>query len=197
VRGARRCPLRTCADVVRLTILCSAAVFLALGDGSTALKAVLVFPAALAARVVGANPALDLLFALALGAEAIGTAFEGYHAFIGGDTVPHIALPLLAGPVLYVGLVRLGAVPGLDAAPAPRRLFGAAIVTLASVLALGAVWELVEWLADAAFGTNYSQGYRDTLFDLLNDTIAATASGAVVALWLRTGARRPALALAA
>jgi hypothetical protein len=196
VTGTNR-RLTLCADAVRLAILCSAGVFVAIGEGHAALKAVLVLLPAVTARLVQVNPALDLLFALALGAEAVGTAFAAYHQAIGGDTFPHIALPLLSGPVLYVGLVRLGAVPGLAVPPSPRRLLGAAIVTLASVLALGTAWELLEWSADTALGTNYSQGSDDTLGDLFNDAIAAAASGALVALWIRAGARRPSLAMAA
>jgi hypothetical protein len=186
-----------CADAVRLAILCSSGVFVAIGDGPSALKAALVLAPALAARLARVNPALDLLFALALGAEAVGTSFAAYHSTVGGDTFPHIALPLLSGPVLYVGLVRLGAVPAFDAPARPVRLLGAAIVTFAIVLALGAAWELVEWSADTALGTNYSQGSVDTLGDLLNDAIAAAGSGVLVAVWIRAGARRPALAMAA
>lgn len=156
-----------CADLLRVAILCSAAVFFADGDGASALKAVLVLGPAVFARLVRVHPALDLVFALALFAEAVGM-------FGGGDTLPHLVLPFLSGPVLYVGLMRLGAV----ARPA-------ALVTFAGVLVLGIAWEIVEWSADTALGTDYSQGYDDTTGDLVNDAIAAAASGAVVGVWAR------------
>jgi hypothetical protein len=66
-------------------------------------------------------------------------------------------------------------------------------VTAASVLALGALLELVEWAADGAFGTNYSHGNRDTLVDLLADSIAAIG-GVLVAVWLRVGPKGPRMA---
>ena len=157
-----------CADLVRAGILCAAAIFLVSGDGSSALMAVLVLGPSLVARWVRVNPILDLVFALALGAQAVGRPFGG------GDTLPHLVLPLLSGPVLYGALLRLGIVP--------RR---PGIATFVGVLALGAAWELVEWVADTTLGTDYSQGYGDTASDLVNDTIAAAASGVLVGVWAR------------
>jgi uncharacterized membrane protein YjdF len=156
------------ADVVRVAIFCSAAVFLATGDGASALMALLVIVPSVVARCVRVNPMLDLGFAVALGAQAVGRPFEG------GDTLPHLVLPLLSGPVLYVGLVRLGIAPRLPG-----------VATFVGVLALGVAWELVEWLADTTLGTDYSQGYGDTAGDLFNDAIAAAASGVMVSVWVR------------
>jgi hypothetical protein len=155
------------ADLARLAIVVAAAVYLAKGDREAALKAVLVLTPSLFARLVRVDPALDLLFALALFAEAAGLLGPE-------DTLPHLVLPLLSGPVLYTALTRLGFVPR-----------PAALVTFAGVVGLGVAWELVEWIADAALGTNYSQGWADTRGDLVNDTIAAAASGVLVGVWVR------------
>jgi uncharacterized membrane protein YjdF len=157
-----------CADLVRVVILGSAVVFLATGDGASALMALLVLVPSVTARWVRVSPILDLGFALALGAQAIGRPFEV------GDTLPHLVLPLLSGPVLYVGLLRLGVVPRFPG-----------VATFVGVLALGVAWELVEWLADTTLGTDYSQGYGDTAGDLLNDALAAAASGVLVSVWVR------------
>jgi hypothetical protein len=51
----------------------------------------------------------------------------------------------------------------------------------------------MEWVADSLVGTNYSQGYRDTTIDLFNDTIAAIASGILVAVWICAHAARTGL----
>jgi hypothetical protein len=167
--------------------MCGSAAFLAAGDGSAALKALLVMPAALAPRLVRVHPVLDLTFVLALAAESIGHDVVGYYR---GDAMSHIVLPLISGPVLYAGLVRIGVLAPSSAVPS---FLGIAVVTAATVLAVGAIWELVEWAADGAFGTNYSQGYRDTITDLLNDAIAAAGSGLLVAMWLRAAVNTPAL----
>jgi hypothetical protein len=185
--NARR--LTRVADLVRVALLCTAAVWLIAGDGSAALKALLVLPPALLGRVVRIHPGFDLLFSTALAAEAIATGLGAYDSIGGGDTLSHLVLPLLSGPVLYGGLVTLGIVPSPSIAPAARFGLGAAVVTAASVLALGTLWELAEWAADGAFGTNYSQGYSDTLGDLLADAGAAVISGALVAGWLRLASR--------
>jgi hypothetical protein len=177
--------LTRAADVVRVALLCSIVGWLVAGDGSAALKALLVLPPALLGRPVRIEPAFDLLFASALSVEATATGLGAYDSIGWGDTLSHLVLPLLSGPVLYAGLLRLDAVPTSPTGRSPRFLLGAAVVTGASVLAVGALWELVEWAADGAFGTSYSQGSRDTMGDLVADAIAAVGAGALVAAWLR------------
>ncbi len=170
------------ADLVRLGLLCGAVLFLAAGDGSDALKALLLTAPSLSARLLRVNPALDLAFALALAAEGV---LGGAVPWIAGDdTLPHIVLPLLSGPVLYAGLLRLGALAKPAARPTAALLMGSAAATAMSVIALGAAWELIEWVADATVETNYSQGYQDTLEDLVNDSIGAACAGSVVGVWL-------------
>ncbi len=179
--------LTPCADLVRVGMLCLAAILLAAGDGPAALKALLVLCPAVLARLVRVHPGFDLLFTLALAAEAIGTALGFYDAIGWGDTLSHLVLPLLGGSILYVGLVRLDAVAEPTAAATDRFLVGAVAITAITVLGVGAMWELVECAADAMLGTEYSQGYEDTLVDLLADAIAAVGGGVLVAIWLRAG----------
>jgi hypothetical protein len=79
--------------------------------------------------------------------------------------------------------VRFGAMVtdrGAVSEPPASAPLGAGVATAACILALGALWELIEWAADSWFGTHYSQGYQDTLGDLLADTAAASAGGALV-----------------
>jgi hypothetical protein len=166
-RDVARARVAVAADLARLAMVVAAVVFLAKGDGEAALKAALVLAPSLFARLVRVDPVLDLVFALALFAEAVGLLGDD-------DTLPHLLLPLLSGPVLYTALKRAGVVPR-----------PAALVTFAGVVGLGVAWELIEWIADAALGTNYSQGWADTRGDLVNDTIAAAASGVLVGVWAR------------
>ena len=183
-REAKR--LRRAADGVRAAIACAAAFFLIAGDGSTGLKALLVLPPAFAGRLVPVHPAFDFIFALALLAEVVATSLGAYDSISWGDGLSHVVLPLLSGPILYAGiiLVRGGAdVEGTQARRSCRLRPG--LVTAAAVLCLGAVWELVEWVVDAVFGTDFSQGSDDTLDDLRNDAFAAAGSGALVAAWLK------------
>jgi hypothetical protein len=178
-------PVRRAADIVRAAIVCAAALFLIAGDGPAGVKALLVLPPAFAGRLVPVRPAYDLLFASALLAEVVATSLGAYDSISWGDGLSHVVLPLLAGPILYAGIVRLRGVAEVRPAPGARSLLGAGLVTAAAVLWLGAIWELVEWVVDAAVGTDFSQSYDDTLGDLRNDAAAAAGSGALVAAWLR------------
>jgi hypothetical protein len=184
--AARHGWVRLAADAGRIAIVVAAAAFLVSGDGAHALKALLVLVPAVAARFVPVPPALDLVFVLALAAELIAGSLGAYDSIAWGDTLSHIVLPLLSGPILYAGLAGLGRAE-VRAPATPRHLLGAGFVTAVSVLALGAAWELVEWAADSALGTEYTKGEGDTQDDLRNDAFAAVASGALVAVWLRSG----------
>jgi hypothetical protein len=163
--------------MARAAIVCAAALFAIAGNGSAALKALLVAPPAFAGRYVRVSPAFDLIFAVALLAEAVATGLGAYDSISWGDGLSHLVLPLLSGPILFAGIVRIRG--------STDSLLASALVTTMAVLVLGVVWEGVEWVVDAAFGTDFSQGYNDTLDDLRNDAIAAVASGGLVAAWLR------------
>jgi hypothetical protein len=170
-------------------IACAAAVFLITGDDSAGLKALLVLPPACAGRWVRVHPVFDLVFALALLVEVVATSLGAYDSIAWGDGLSHVVLPLLSGPILYAGIDQIrGGVAGDDASAAGS-LFWSALVTAVAVLCLGVAWELIEWVVDAAFGTDFSQGSDDTLDDLRNDAFAAVGSGALVAAWLRRQGR--------
>jgi hypothetical protein len=173
--------LEHAADAVRLAIICGAAIWFVEGESAAALKAVLVFPVALLGRHVRAPRFCDLLFTSALAAEVYRTGLGAYGSFGAYDTPAHVVLPLLSAPLVYARLAGLRAL----AEPAEAAPLTTGVVVAACVLALGALWELVEWAADSWLGTHYSQGYQDTMRDLLADAVAASAGGALVALWLR------------
>jgi hypothetical protein len=179
-----RVPLETTrvtrlADLVRAGLVCTAAAFLLAGDESVAVKAALLLPATFASRLFGASPLLDLVFTLALAAEAAGSALAT-HGLIGwDDRISHLVLPLLSGSVVYGALQRTRV---------PHRPAVAGLVTGAAVLAIAAVWEVVEWGVDATIGTNFSMGSADTAGDLSTDAVAAAGAGAAVVVCARRGA---------
>ena len=146
---------------------------------------------AVAARLVRVPAAFDLLFAVTLAVEIAGSGLGAYAGVGWPDGGSHLVIPFLTAPIVYQAFARLGAIPAAQDAPSRRSTVGAGLLAAAGVLALGAVWELVEWGADSAFGTDYSQGYADTLSDLLADSIAAAGGGVLVALWLGSAVRAP------
>jgi uncharacterized membrane protein YjdF len=163
---------------------------LAGGDEAAALKCLLVLVPAVAARLTPVPTGFDLVFTLALACEAIVSGLTGYGWIEWPDEASHLVIPLLSAPVVYHLLVRLSATSPPDAAAGAQAHVGAGIVTSAGVLALGALWELVEWGADRGLGTDYSQGYEDTLSDLRADALAAALGGVLVAAWLRRQRKR-------
>jgi uncharacterized membrane protein YjdF len=180
--------LTALADMVRIGIAAIAAGFLVAGDKSAALKALLMFVPAIASRMVRAPVAFDLLFAGTLAVEALGTGLGVYGRVGWPDGGSHLLIPFVSAPIVYQAFVRLHAT---TAPEGPRAAIGTGLVVAAGVLALGAVWELVEWGADSVFGTDYSQGYTDTLSDLLADAFAASAGGVAVAVWFGSPAGGP------
>lgn len=46
-------------------------------------------------------------------------------------------------------------------------------------LSLGATWEVIEWLLDLTFGTNYIESETDTITDLIADGAGALVGAAV------------------
>ena len=79
----------------------AAAAFLAAGEGSAALKCVLVLTPALCARAAGAPAGFDLAFTAVLAVEAIGTGTGAYEWIGWGDSTSHLVIPFLCAPVAY------------------------------------------------------------------------------------------------
>jgi hypothetical protein len=177
--------LRGCqhiADLLRTSIVVTGIVATAGGDAAGAIKCVLLLPPAAASRFVRVHPAWDVAFALALAVEAIASA-AGFNDIGGWNTMAHLVLPFLSGPLLWCGLDRFGLRTDAGASRATRAGVAVGVVTFTSVLATGALWELLEWVVDSWFGTHFATSYDDTVTDLLHDAMAAFASGVLVALW--------------
>jgi Predicted membrane protein (DUF2238) len=174
--------VRRAADVVRAGLVGAAVALFVAGDGAVAAKVVLVLPATVAARVLGVHPVLDLVFALALAAEAAGSALAAHELIGWDDRISHLVLPLLCGLVVYAALQRTGA---------RHRPAALGLMTTVAVLAIAALWEIVEWGVDAAFGTNFSMGRDDTVGDLSADAVAAAGAGAAAVVWHSATARTP------
>jgi hypothetical protein len=168
------------ADLLRLAIVVIGIGASIAGDAATAIKCVLLLPPAVASRLVAARPAWGLAFTVALAVEALASA-TGLNGIAGWNTMAHLVLPFLSGPLLYSGLERLGVRVDAEVSSRLRARIAAGVVTFTSVLATGALWELVEWAADTWFGTHFATSYDDTVMDLLHDALAAFASGVVIA----------------
>ena len=125
----------------------------------------------------------DLLFVVAALLNAGGWAFKWYNTIGLYDEVAHgfttFAITLALGYLAYGRM--------LDSFHAQRLLF---VLSIASFgIAIGAIWEVVEWAADFFVASEVVESINDIMDDLIMDSIGACLAG-VLSLWgLRDHAR--------
>ena len=125
----------------------------------------------------------DLLFVIAALLNAGGWAFKWYNTIGFYDEVAHgfttFALTLALGYLAYGRM--------LASFHQQRLLFVLAIASFG--IAIGAIWEVVEWLADFVVASEVVESINDIMDDLIMDSIGAGIAG-TLSLWpLRDHAR--------
>jgi hypothetical protein len=174
-------------DVLRLVILGGALVFALTGDGGAAALLAFLGAITLAARLVNLPRVYDLCLTLAMALQGFGEVFGLYDRFLHFDDLVHFTLPMLTAPVVYIALARLDVVPDPRDETHLKHYTGIFVVTLALGIAIGALWEIVEWRSDAWFGTSLSVNNDDTVGDLVRDSLGALAGAALLVAWARFG----------
>ncbi|WP_378144513.1 hypothetical protein ACFJGV_13535 [Cnuibacter sp. UC19_7] len=166
------------ADAVRALGIASVLVA-ALGFGATDAGIVaFVTPALLVPRFIGVRVGFDLAFCLTLLVAAWSNVLDLYTTVPWWDVPVHLLCTGLLAAMAYLVLERLGMVGG-PGARHPRAT--AVIVTGVSGLALGAVWEMVEWFGRAVIDPTIFVGYDDTIGDLAVDAVGSLVAGVIVA----------------
>jgi hypothetical protein len=179
--------IRDPIDVLRLTFVLGALVFLALGEMKGVANLLIGAGALAVARAVELPRLYDLGFTVAMILTGWGEALGLYDAWKPYDNVVHFVVPMLCSQVAYIALARLEVLPDLRDEIAPHRYLGIFTVTFALGAAIGAVWEIFEWASDGVFGSNLSMGNDDTVGDLISDTLGAAAGGLLLVAWTRYG----------
>lgn len=90
---------------------------------------------------------------------------------------------MLGAPVVYIALARAEVVPDPASETRVPHYVGIFVVTLALGLALGALWEILEFAADEFVGSQLSLGNRDTIGDLVADGVGALVGAALLVVW--------------
>jgi uncharacterized membrane protein YjdF len=116
-----------------------------------------------------------------------GEALGLYDLWKPYDNVVHFVVPMLCCQVAYIALARIEVLPDLREDFVPRHYLGIFTVTFALGVAIGGVWEIVEWVSDYMFGSNLSMGNDDTVGDLVSDTLGAIAGGLLLVAWTKYG----------
>ncbi|HEU5363526.1 MAG TPA: DUF308 domain-containing protein [Gaiellaceae bacterium] len=169
-------------DVLRIAFFAGTIAYALLGRstavGLTAASALLVV-----VRIVNLPRWFDFSVIAAMTLIAWGTALSlyGEHHFY--DDIVHSLSPFFYAPVLYLALVRLGVLADPEKTTAAYNRVGVFVTTLALGMAVGAGYEVVEWLSDTLLGTHLVESVGDTGSDLLEDTCGSLAGAALVTVW--------------
>jgi hypothetical protein len=179
--------MRDPIDVLRALLLAGAAGFALAGEPHGAL---LLGGAGVVAWLV--RPLLlprvyYLALVLALTLQAWGEALGLYDAVPWFDNVVHFMVPFFGAPTLYIVLARLDVVPDPRDDTTGRHYAGIAIIAFALGVALGGLWEIVEWSSDNVAGSSLQLGNDDTVGDLIADSLGAACGAALLVCWARWG----------
>src|SRR5918992_528702 len=163
-------------DLLRATFFIGAVVFLIAGEIKGVGNLLLGGTALLVARAVELPRLYDLGFTVAMIFTGWGEALGLYDLWKPYDNVVHFVVPMLCCQVAYIALARIEVLPDMREDFVPRHYLGIFTVTFALGVAIGGVWEIVEWGSDYVFGSNLSMGDDDTVGDLISDTLGATTA---------------------
>lgn len=167
------------ADLLRIAGLFS--FFLAVIFFELTEAAVIAFtlPGLMIARFLGMKPFPDAFLSVSLLIAAWSNVFELYTSIAWWDLVVHFMCAGGLAVLAYILLARFGAVPtpsGSTFTPA-----GGIIVTAALGLALGVLWEVIEWVGFTYITSQIYVTYEDTISDLVVGGLGALVCGFAVA----------------
>ncbi|MDR5700204.1 hypothetical protein [Agromyces aerolatus] len=174
-----RTPLEWGADLVRaLGVLGIAAAFIWFAPTDAGVVAA-ALPAVFAPRFLGARAGFDLVSGLVVLAAAWSNVFDLYRSVPGWDLVMHVVCTGVLAALLYLALARLDVVPAARGEGTLRRT--PVVVVTALGLALGAMWEMIEWLGKTFVTDEIFVTYTDTIGDLAADGVGGLLAGFAVA----------------
>jgi len=176
-------------DVLRFAFIAGTIVFAVQGR-STAVALTAASAVLLVARVVDLPRWFDFGLIVAMSLIAYGTALSLYGSWFYYDKVVHGLSPIGYVPVIYIALVRLGVVPDPGRAIQEQRvarISGIFIVTLALGIAVGGVYESIEWFEDKFLGGHFVGGLWDTETDLLCDEGGSLVGATFLTVWALRG----------
>src|ERR671924_1116727 len=174
-------------DLLRALFFVGAAVFAVLGELGGVANLLVAGLALLVARAADLPRVYDLGFTIAMILTGWGEALGLYDAWKSYDNVVHFVVPMLTSQVAYISLARLEVLPDMREEFVPRHYTGIWLVTFALGVAIGGLWEILEWSSDALFGSNLSMSNDDTAGDLIADSLGAATGGLLLVAWTKYG----------
>lgn len=174
--------IRDPVDVIRSSFPVGLAVSTAV-EGHVTLGLAVATLVVWALRPIDLPQPYDLAINLAFVLTGWGDALLLYDRWALYDNVVHFLVPSFLAPVVYILLVRLDVLDDLREQTEPHHRIGIFLVTLSFGLAVGAIWEIFEWTADHAVGSNLVRSAGDTATDLLADGSGAAAGAVLLVVW--------------
>lgn len=177
------------ADALRVLGVLSVIAALAFHGLTDAAIIAFSLPGLMLPRFIGMRALGDMAVSVALLVAAWSNVFELYTRIWWWDIAVHFVLAGAMSVVAYLALSRFRAVsppPGDGDEKSRTAEVGAVVITLILGLALGALWEMVEWFGYVFLTDEIHVTYEDTVGDMV-----AGGLGALCAGWLMV--RRPQL----
>jgi hypothetical protein len=174
-------------DLLRAAFFAGALVFAIRGELGGVANLLVAGGALLVARAVNLPRLYDLGFTIALILTGWGEALGLYDAWKPYDNVVHFVVPMLCSQVAYIALARIEVLPDMRERFTPHRYAGIFTVTMALGVAIGGIWEIFEYTSDMLFGSNLQLSNRDTVGDLIADTLGSATGGALLVAWTKYG----------
>jgi hypothetical protein len=174
-------------DLLRLLFFVGAVWLAAAGETGGMANLLVGGVALLVARAINLPRLYDLAFTVAMMLTGFGEALGLYDAWKPYDNVVHFLTPALCCQVAYIGLARLEVLPDpRDDASTPHYV-GIFVVTFALGVAIGALWEILEWASDNTVGSSLQLSNDDTIGDLVADSLGSAAGAGALVAWTRYG----------
>lgn len=176
-------------DVLRAAAALSVVVGLVAWNWVAGALFFLVLGGTMLARALALPTVLDLAFCATILVAAWAAMLDWYVAVGWLDLVVHAAATGLIAAVAHLTLVRVGAVPPVDASGLRRPGLGAAVLVAALGIALATLWEFGEWFGHTHVDDRIQVGYTDTIGDLAAGAVGAVVVALLVARPARGGRR--------
>lgn len=165
------------ADALRILRTLSVLLALLLHGLTDAAIVAFSLPGLMLPRFLGMRPWADIAVSVTLMVAAWSNVFDLYTSISWWDIPIHFLLAGELAAVAYLFLARFAIVPQPSARDFTTA--GAVVLTAALGMALGALWELVEWFGYVFLTDDIHVTYHDTIGDM-----AAGGLGALCAGWL-------------
>lgn len=139
----------------------------------------LTLPALVAPRFLGARASFDIAFSAIVLLAAWSNVIDLYRTVDGWDIVMHVVCMAALVPMAYLLLAHWGVVPA-TASPDFRKRVPIVLYPMLG-LALGAVWEMIEWAGFVFISDDIFVEYHDTISDMAVGALGALAAGVLLA----------------